>query len=94
MGAEADAGPVGGLFGVGIGVAVLNERGEKFVDEMRVRAAVTCTLGETQMRFFGEVINAFGREAADRRGQKFGEIRDLDFLRNFGFRPFCGVKDV
>ena len=94
MGAEADTGPVGGLFGVGIGVPVLNERGEKFVDEMRVGTAVTCTLRKAEMGFFGEIVNALRGETANRRRQKFGEIRNLDFLRNFCLGPFRGVKDM
>ena len=36
MRAQADAGPVGGLFGIGKRVSFLDERGEKFVHQMRM----------------------------------------------------------
>jgi len=36
VGAKANAGPIGGLAGIGERVALFGQRGEKFVDQMRV----------------------------------------------------------
>ena len=51
MSTQPDAGPVGRLLRVWEWIAVLHEGSEDFVYEMRVRAAVTCALGETEMSF-------------------------------------------
>ena len=46
MGADADAGPVGRRLGVGPRVAILDQCAEKFVDHVRVTAAVAAALHE------------------------------------------------
>lgn len=64
MGADADAGPVGRRFGVGPRVAILDQCAEKFVDHVRVTAAVAAALHE------GEVVSVLDalREFLDRLG--------------------------
>ena len=46
MGTEADAGPIRGLLRVREGIAVRNERGQEFMDEMWMRTTMTCALSE------------------------------------------------
>ena len=46
VGADADGGPVGGGLGVGPWVAVFDEGAEKFVNHMRMAAAVAAALDE------------------------------------------------
>ncbi len=94
MGTQADAGPVGRLFGVGEWIAIFHEGGHKFVDQMRMRTAMTGTLRKAQMGFLSEVVNAVGGETANGRGQKFSEIGHFDFLRDFFFWELCRVDDV
>ena len=82
MGAEADAGPVGGLHRVRVALAVLDQRGEELVREVRVRAAVAGALGEAEVRLLAEVVDAFGGELADTRRQPLRVVGHLDLLRD------------
>ena len=50
MGAEAYTSPIGGLAGVGERIALFDQRGQEFVDQMWMRATMTGALGETEMR--------------------------------------------
>src|SRR5688572_25149314 len=44
------------------------------------------------MRVLSEVIDALGREGADRLGQQVGEVGDLDALGNLVLRLLRGVQ--
>src|ERR1051326_1736062 len=92
VGAEADAGPVGGLSGVGEGIAILAQGADKFMREMRMRAAVAGPLHEAEVRFLAEIIDAFGGEGLDGFGQAFGVVRRFDGLGDLRFGPFGGVQ--
>ena len=52
VGAEADAGPVGGLFGIWERIAILDERADDLVREVRMAAAVAAALDEAQVGLF------------------------------------------
>lgn len=49
MRAQSHARPVGGLFGIRKGIAILDQRRSELVGQMRVTAAVTAALRETQV---------------------------------------------
>ena len=74
MGAQPDAGPVGGAAGVGKWWPVLLDGRDELVDHMGVRAAVAGSLGEAQVGVRGQVVDAFRRKPPDRLGQQIGEI--------------------
>ena len=93
MGAEADAGPVGGLLRVREGVAVLDERGDEFVREVWMRAAVAGALREGQVLVLVQIVNAFGGEHADRFRQAFAVVRHFHAPGNFSFGFFGGMHD-
>lgn len=92
MGADTDAGPVRGEGGVGPGVAVLGQRIEHLVDEVRVRAAVAAALQEAEV--VGVVDFAGERELADRFGEQVGVIGHGDLLGDLRLGPLGGVDDV
>ena len=94
MGAEADAGPIGGLLRVRERLAIVHERRQELVHEVWMRAAVACALGEAQMRFLRNIINAPGRETADRSGEEFSVIWNLDSLRDLRLGQFRRVQDM
>ena len=94
MGAEADAGPVGGLHGVDGALAALDERGEELVGEVRMGAAVAGALGEAEVRFLAEIVDALRREWADAGGQALGVVGHRDFFRNLVLGELRGVEDV
>ena len=94
MRAEADAGPVRGLAGVGEGLAVFDERHDEFVGQMRVRAAVAGALGEAQVCLLGQVIDALGRKGANHLRQPPGEVRDLDPPGDLRLGELGRVQDV
>ena len=83
--AQADAGPVGGLFGVRKRVPVFDQCGEELVDQVRVRAAMARALGEAEMRFLAQIIDAFGRKPANRRGQELCVVGRFDFFGDLRF---------
>ena len=74
MGAKADAGPVGGLFGVREGIAAFDESHGELMGEVRMAAAVTAALHEAEVRLFAEVIDALRGEVANALGQQFGVV--------------------
>ena len=90
MGADADAGPVGRRLGVGPRVSVLDQCAEKFVDHVRVTAAVAAALHK------GEVVSVLDTlgEFLDRLGQEMCEVRHLDSLGNIRLGPLGHVQDV
>lgn len=92
VGADSDAGPVGGLDGVGPGVSVFDEGADEFVDEVRVRASVSAALDEGEV---SGIVDFGGHgELADRLGEEMSEIGDGDLFGDFGFGFLCGVEDV
>src|ERR1051325_7380478 len=93
VGAKADAGPVGGLSGVGEGFAILDQGADKFMGEVRMRAAVAGALHEAEVRFLAEIIHAFGGEGLNGFGQAFGVVRRFDRFGDLRFRQFGGVHD-
>ena len=93
MSAEADAGPVRGLDGVGPGVAIFDKGVDEFVGEVRMRSAVACPLREAEMRFFAEVVNALGGEMANLFRQQFREVGRRNELGNFAFGEFRAMHD-
>ena len=90
MGADADAGPVGGGLRIGPRVAVLDEGAQEFVDHVRVTAAVAAALHK------GEVICVLNglREFLDRLGQEMGVIRNLHLFRNLRLGALGHVEDA
>jgi hypothetical protein len=70
VGAEADAGPVGGLPGVRERVAVLDQGGDELVGQMGMAAAMAGALGEAQVGLLPEVIHALRGERADAFGRR------------------------
>jgi hypothetical protein len=94
VGAEADAGPVGGLPGVREGIAVLDQGREEFVGQMGMAAAMAGSLGEAQVGLLAEVIHALGGERADALGQALGVVGALTGLGilGSGFLAVCRMR--
>ena len=90
MGADAYAGPVGRRLGVGPRVAVFDQRVQKFIDHVRVTAAVAAALHKGEVV---SVLNALG-EFLDRLGQQMREVGHLDSLGNLRLGPLGHVQDV
>ena len=94
MGAEADAGPVGGLHRVDGAVAALDERAEELVREVRVRAPMAGALREAEVRFFAEVLDALCSELLDAFGEALSVVGHGDFFRDLVLGEFRGVQHV
>ena len=94
MGAQPDAGPVGGAAGIGKWWPVLLDGRDELVDHMGVRAAVAGSLGEAQVGVRGQVVDAFRRKPPERLGQQIGEIGDGNPPRDLRFGTLGGVKDM
>src|SRR2546422_667706 len=92
--AEADAGPVGGLLRVRKRIAIFGKSADELMHQVRVRTAVPCALGEAEMRFLGQIIDALGGEPANGFGQQFRVIGHFDLPGNFRFRQFGRVQHV
>ena len=93
MSQQSNTGPVGGLLGVGIGGAILDQSVDEFVNQMRMRTTVPRALGERQMLIGIGVINTLGSEMLNRLRQQVGEIWALHMLRNFRLRLFRRMHD-
>ena len=66
MGADTDTSPIGTRHCVGLGIAVLDERADKLVDQVRMRTAMSASLKKRQVV---RVMNLLGqRELANRLG--------------------------
>src|SRR5258708_39300564 len=94
MCAQADAGPIRGLPGIREWVAVFAQCGDELMDQVRMRATMASALGETEMRFLAQIINAFSGESANWSGQKFCIIRSGDFFCDLHLGQFGGVQNV
>src|SRR4051794_6777606 len=95
MGAEADAGPVGGLLRIGKGIAVADQGVDDFVDEVRMAAAMASALHKAAVRFLAgafAAIHAAGGEALDGLGEALREIGRLDKLGNLRLGKLGGVE--
>src|SRR6266568_3738308 len=92
--AEAHAGPVGGLLRVRKRIAIFDKSADELMHQVRVRTAMPCALGETEMGFLRQIIDAFGGEPANRFGQQFRVIGRFDLPGNLRFRQFGGVQHV
>src|SRR5262245_38966569 len=93
MSAQADAGPVRRADGVRPWIAIFRQCGDKFVRKVWMRTAMARTLGEAQMSLFGEIVHAFGREAADFSWKQLGVIRRFDRLWDLVFGKLGAVQD-
>src|SRR4051812_6408641 len=94
MGAESDTRPVGGFHRVGIRIAILDQRTEELVDEMRVRSTMTRALREAEMSFLAEVVNALRRELLDAFRQPLRIVGHLNLFRNLRLSELRRVEHV
>ena len=74
MRAQPHTGPVRRLLRIREGVATLDQRAEKLMDQTWMRPAMARALGEAQMGLLRQIIDAFGGEPLDRLRQAFRKI--------------------
>src|SRR5579872_5702612 len=93
VGANSHARPVGRLYRIGIRVAIIDERRNEFVHQMRMGTAMSASLRERQMRVLGQIVDPLGGKHADCFRQAVGVVGHLDALRDFVLGLLGGVQD-
>ena len=75
MGEDTRQGNVGGLYGVGITLSIPTQKLYELVDQVRMRASMTGSLGEAKVFLAILVgINPTRREGRDLIRKQFGEV--------------------
>jgi len=93
MDQNAGAGDIRAFHCIRIGVLACLKHLHKLMDEVRVGAAMACTLGEGKVFLTGiTTIDTTAGEELDLLWQILGEIRGLYFGRNFRLRQLGGVN--